>query len=670
MSVALVKIQIRNDTAQAWASANPLLSDGEPGAESNTGRLKIGNGIDRWIDLPYVGGDGSGGGGVNPITGNIDGGIYTGNPRTADAGPPIQPATSYAYVENTRVFVCSWGPASVDDPSTTSIQYYEVQVTQTPTDETSWVFAGFSNGSAEEVKNFAIVNTPQITDPSGSYWYRVKAVLDTGGLGEWGYTPEFRHFREPQNIDFDLTVVPVTNEIGSTSEDNVAVVTVENFSGDYTGAPTWTYPAVTGLVYTEDNAGGNPILRIENTQGILTVEQMLVIQCTYAGNYSETGVDDNSFVVSKSVNIVLKNTSDDPGPGPGPEPTPGDTLPVFNWELVENSAEVPPGLVDFDLKNSWSLEEAVSIASGIMRYPAGFYPAFQSSMYCGDSSDPPRCLPVTWDNDPVCGKEKTATLEFTDFTLMMNCAAGAANPAPTTLDGVEPQYKKLLVAGGASCTTLPIEVNTGSGIVNLEMPNPLYYYIYTDDSFQWRQKAGIYGSYQILDRVTINGVTASYLLLVPQNDNYGDPATTPNPVSHQMTGTLLKTFDDGSTFQYVDVRGIGVTQVNLRDRRNPTEIALEKNKLPWVMLKAKSVSNGREVLVAVFTAAAADGAKQFYYTDDHIVWQPCTNLELLTDTVNMVWTDPATGISYATDATHSGRLDQNGVCSFYKSEPS
>ena len=55
MSVALVKIQVRNDLAQQWAIANPILSDGEPGAESDTGRLKIGNGVDRWLDLPYVG---------------------------------------------------------------------------------------------------------------------------------------------------------------------------------------------------------------------------------------------------------------------------------------------------------------------------------------------------------------------------------------------------------------------------------------------------------------------------------------------------------------------------------------------------------------------------------------------------------------------------------------
>ena len=664
MSVALVKIQIRNDTAQAWAVANPVLSDGEPGAESNTGRLKIGNGIDRWIALPDGGGDGSGGSEVNPITGNIDGGIYTGNPRTAEAGPPIQPVTSYAYVGDSRVFVCSWAPASVDDPSTTTIQYYVVEVTQTPSDETTWAPCGASNVPPEEVKNFAIVNTPEVTDPTGSYWYRVKAVLSTGGLGEWGYTPEFRHFREPQKIEFDLTVVPDTNEIGSTGEDNVAVITVENFSGDYTGPPTWTYPAVTGLVYTEDNSGDNPLLRIENTQGIATVEQTLVIQCTYAGEYQglRLTIPDDSFVVSKSVSIVLKNTSDDPGPGPGPEPTPGDTLPIFSWELVENAAEVPPGL-ETSATNGWSnnaMKPQAEQPTTTFIHPPGWYPSYRNQTNCVGNTP---CPNPDFDGS-LCGVSAGCEIEFTDFTLILNARAGQSSLSATATS-MEPQYKKILVAGGASCTSVPIEILTDSGSENLEMRNPLYCEAFEDD-----EQTRFFSSYQTLDNVSINGVSASYLLLRPEKHGTGstlDGASTWD----QMTGMLLKTFDGGSTFQYVDPRGIGVTQVNILPYINNNDEAEKQNRLPWILFKATSVSNGREVLVAGFKYASDSSSvvQQFYFTDDHIVWQPCTNADLLTDTVDKVWTDPATGITYATDAIHDGELTV-GVCSYYKSEPS
>lgn len=48
-----IHIQLRRGSASAWTQANPILADGEPAVESDTGLLKIGNGIDRWVDLPY-----------------------------------------------------------------------------------------------------------------------------------------------------------------------------------------------------------------------------------------------------------------------------------------------------------------------------------------------------------------------------------------------------------------------------------------------------------------------------------------------------------------------------------------------------------------------------------------------------------------------------------------
>lgn len=38
------KIQLRRDTAANWSTYNPTLSAGEPGFETDTGKLKIGDG--------------------------------------------------------------------------------------------------------------------------------------------------------------------------------------------------------------------------------------------------------------------------------------------------------------------------------------------------------------------------------------------------------------------------------------------------------------------------------------------------------------------------------------------------------------------------------------------------------------------------------------------------
>lgn len=52
-----IRIQLRNDTAANWTNANPLLLKGEMGVETDTGKTKIGNGIDHWTTLKYSGVD-------------------------------------------------------------------------------------------------------------------------------------------------------------------------------------------------------------------------------------------------------------------------------------------------------------------------------------------------------------------------------------------------------------------------------------------------------------------------------------------------------------------------------------------------------------------------------------------------------------------------------------
>lgn len=46
-------IKIRRDTAARWTSANPVLSAGEQGWESDTNKMKIGDGTTKWTSLGY-----------------------------------------------------------------------------------------------------------------------------------------------------------------------------------------------------------------------------------------------------------------------------------------------------------------------------------------------------------------------------------------------------------------------------------------------------------------------------------------------------------------------------------------------------------------------------------------------------------------------------------------
>ena len=48
-----VQIQIRRGTASLWTSTNPTLSAGEFGYETDTGKIKIGDGSTAWTSLSY-----------------------------------------------------------------------------------------------------------------------------------------------------------------------------------------------------------------------------------------------------------------------------------------------------------------------------------------------------------------------------------------------------------------------------------------------------------------------------------------------------------------------------------------------------------------------------------------------------------------------------------------
>jgi hypothetical protein len=48
------KIQFKRGTAASWTSTNPTLAVGELGLETDTGKIKIGDGVTAWSSRPYI----------------------------------------------------------------------------------------------------------------------------------------------------------------------------------------------------------------------------------------------------------------------------------------------------------------------------------------------------------------------------------------------------------------------------------------------------------------------------------------------------------------------------------------------------------------------------------------------------------------------------------------
>jgi hypothetical protein len=67
------RIKLRRDTAANWLDANPILAAGEPGLETDTGKVKYGDGETAYADLPHAGGDTlNDDGSISIITGSTD----------------------------------------------------------------------------------------------------------------------------------------------------------------------------------------------------------------------------------------------------------------------------------------------------------------------------------------------------------------------------------------------------------------------------------------------------------------------------------------------------------------------------------------------------------------------------------------------------------------------
>jgi hypothetical protein len=84
----VTQIQVRRGTASQWTSTNPTLAAGEFGFETDTNKLKCGNGSTAWNSLTYINNDGditgvtagtgiSGGGTSGTVTVSIDSTVTT-----------------------------------------------------------------------------------------------------------------------------------------------------------------------------------------------------------------------------------------------------------------------------------------------------------------------------------------------------------------------------------------------------------------------------------------------------------------------------------------------------------------------------------------------------------------------------------------------------------------
>ena len=80
-----IKFQLRRDTLSRWTElgATLILANGEPSVVTDTGHMKIGDGVTVWSGLPYVG---VGSGVMDAFDGGLPSSVYGDLPGIIDAG--------------------------------------------------------------------------------------------------------------------------------------------------------------------------------------------------------------------------------------------------------------------------------------------------------------------------------------------------------------------------------------------------------------------------------------------------------------------------------------------------------------------------------------------------------------------------------------------------------
>lgn len=230
----LIQMQQRRAPAASWTSANPILADGEIGLETDTQKLKFGDGTTAWATLPYFSGS------TVDISGkaNIASPTFTGVP----AAPTAAVDTNTTQIATTA-FVVGQGYLK----SATAASTYLTQATAASTYLTTATAA-----ANYQPKDTDLTNIAALTGTSG--------FLKTDGANIWSVdTASYSPLAGSASIVTTGTVTSGTwsGSFGVVSGANLTSLTAGNLSGTIPSAVlgnSTVYIGTTGVLLNRGSA--------------------------------------------------------------------------------------------------------------------------------------------------------------------------------------------------------------------------------------------------------------------------------------------------------------------------------------------------------------------------------------------------------------------------------
>ena len=279
----MTTIQWRRDTAAAWTAANTVLAEGEAGFETDTGKVKVGNGTTSWTGLPYMLAQWS---------------TITGKPAVIAAGATKAEARSAIDAEDTNNRGQANGYASLDGGG-------KVPVAQLPNSIMS--YQGLWNAST---------NTPTLADGTGDPGdvYRVSVGgsrnLGSGSItfdvGDYViYSPASSAWEKADTTDAVSSVNGYTGNI-TLAKSDVGLGNVDNTSDatKNSATATLTNKTISGASNTLTNIGNtsltNSAITIAGTSTSLggSITQDTITGLSSTGLVKRTGA--NTLAVATS----------------------------------------------------------------------------------------------------------------------------------------------------------------------------------------------------------------------------------------------------------------------------------------------------------------------------------------------------------------------------------
>ena len=257
-------IQIKRGTAAEWNAANPILALAELGLETDTNKMKAGDGVTAWSGLTYMTGDGGGGGAVESVNGRVgqvmldktDVGLGVVD-NTSDLDKPISTATQTALdAKGTAADVTALDGRVTTNETNIATNTSDISALQTTSGGNTGDITALDGRVTTNEANIA-TNTANIATNTGNIGAKISEVSEDT-------TPQL-------GGDLDVQGFKLTSSTGEVTTDK-GFEPVDNGTQDL-GADTKRWKDIyvkDGVDFTDKRSGADAILSVRDGQIILT----------------------------------------------------------------------------------------------------------------------------------------------------------------------------------------------------------------------------------------------------------------------------------------------------------------------------------------------------------------------------------------------------------------